>query len=874
MGIAPKPRAPQQDVTSLYSNDLSALPLMKGPEDMPQPDWGDTFNAGFRTARDDWIGQGEQDVNGAYAATIDALAARTGKSVSRYMVLGGGNNPLVLEDAVFRDLAEIRRTDPGFLPDVAQDAQTFRQRVAEQQAARRKADRLTIQRDKGWGSTLGGFAGAAADPVNLATLPLGGGGATVARRVLSAALVNAAVEGIEQPIIATERARRGESLSLEKSAMYVGSAFLLGGAMQGAIVEPLHVLAKRLLPADRMTDAERGAAALLEREDEIAATSPFRGGGGTEAHMERLDAAMRALDEAVETGTPMRMGGPDTAVAPVATAGDVAPVAASRETVKGHIRQAESGGNDLAANSRSSAFGRYQFTAPTWLRYYRRRFGDQGLSEEAILAKRRDPELQEQLMDDMTGDHAKALAKLGERETAGNLYLMHFLGEGGGSAVLRADRGTPIERIVGEGVVEANPFLRGKTAGDVVEWAHAKMGSKVPGGPAVRRDLFPDDAEGDALWREAQRVADEAEAQAAAARSEVADTLGDSAVPEAPPAIDPGAPARPVDIAPLVPIGNRAWSMPQVLPKRSRPSDVIEFLADRGGIRDSEGHALVGRSGVSRDMGKVFVPRAGPLVRKAGMTIDQAGELLHEGGFFLNRPTTAEVLDMIERAVNGDKKIYALRDQAPMEERARTAQQDEQLAQARDQLEETLGGVLTRDADPEMFDDILQAQAGGADPWEAFARLVNERVQNAIDRAAEEAKDSRYGWADDITDTGPAGAAPADGAGRSAEPGAAAGGESAPGLERPAGPPEAFDADPASPDALARFDDPRGEGAREQAESLEHDLRMLADAAPDKTFRVEGEAEPQTIKNIFADLDDDGAALAAARRCMIPPTGE
>lgn len=872
MGIAPKPRAPQQqDVTSLYSNDVSVLPLMKGPEDMPQPDWGDTFKAGFRTARDDWIGQGEQNVIGAYGPVIEALSKRTGKSVNQYVVAGGGNNMIVLEDGIFRDLAEVRRTDPEFLPGVAHDVQSFRQQVTEQQAARRKADQLTISRDKGWGSTVGGFAGAAADPVNLATLPLGGGGATLARRVLTEALVNAAVEGVEQPIIASERAQRGESLSLGEAGMNIGSAFLLGGAMQGAIVEPLHALAKRMLPTDRMTDAERGATNLLEREDEVAAASPFHGGAGTEAHMERLDTAMRALDEAMAKGEPLKMGGADTAAPPAAelrpTAG--AEAAPAREAVKSHIRQAESGGNDLAANSRSSAFGRYQFTAPTWLNYYRRRFGNQGLSEEAILAKRRDPELQEQLMDDMTADHARTLAKLGERETAGNLYLMHFLGEGGGSAVLRADRGTPIERIVGDGVMQANPFLRGKTAGDVIEWAHAKMGSKVPDGPAVRRDLFPDDAEGDALWREAQRAADDAEVQAAAARSEVADTLGGEPVPEVAAAIDPGAPARVVHAEPLVPTGDRAWSMPQVLPTRNRPSDVIEFLADRGGLRDDQGHALR----ASRDMGKVFVPRSGPLLRKAGMTIDQAGELLHEGGFFLERPTTAQVLDMIERAVNGNEKVYALRDAAPMQERARAEHQDMQLAQARDQLEETLQGTLTRDADPEMFDAILQAQARGEDPWDAFARQVNGRIQNAIDRAAEEAKDERYGWASNLDrDTGPEGAAGADGGGRTAEPGAAGGGEAAAGLDRPSGPPEAFHEPDAPTEAsLARFDDPHGQAARDQAESLEHDLRMAAASDPQTSFQIDG--EPVSLGTIFADLDDEAAALAAARACMAPPKG-
>ncbi|GAA0749515.1 hypothetical protein [Sphingomonas trueperi] len=512
---APAP-APGPDRTSFYSSDPNALPAAKGPADMPQPGWWEAAAAGWQLARDDWAGYRDQKVMDSYSPIIEALQAETGKSANRYYWVGH-NTAGVNDVNVFADLAEVRRRKPDFLAGVPGDPDAFGKQVDEREAKRRAADRVTVSRDRGWGSTIGGFAAGAADPWNLATLPLGGGGgATVARRILSEALVNAATEAVEQPLIAAERAKRGEALTAGEAAANIGMAGVAGAGMQGLILEPLGALAKRVIGRDRMTPDEVAAAHVDERQADIAATSPFGAGSGAEVHAERLQAAISSiLDSSAPSARARALSGTSLGSAPTPAPLDPLVVpretsAVPREQLKAKIAVAESGGNDLAANPNSSALGRYQFVAPTWLRYYEQRFGRQGLSDEAILAKRRDPQLQEQLMNDMVADNSAALRRLGAPETAGNLYLMHFAGQGGAGKILRAAPNTPIEQLLSKAAIDANPFLRGKSAADVIEWAHARMGDKGDGA-TVPREQFASDEE----WQAAQRAADAANAEAA-----------------------------------------------------------------------------------------------------------------------------------------------------------------------------------------------------------------------------------------------------------------------------------------------------------------------------------------------------------------------
>lgn len=50
--------------------------------------------------------------------------------------------------------------------------------------------------------------------------------------------------------------------------------------------------------------------------------------------------------------------------------------------------------------------------------------------------------------------------------------------------------------------------------------------------------------------------------------------------------------------------------------------------------------------------------------------------------------------------------------------------------------------------------------------------------------------------------------------------------------------------------------------------SMEHDLRMLAEADPNAKYRIDTEGGEKTIADIPADLDADEAAIEATRGCL------
>lgn len=141
------------------------------------------------------------------------------------------------------------------------------------------------------------------------------------------------------------------------------------------------------------------------------------------------------------------------------------------------VRGVESSGDDNARNPRSSATGRYQFTDGTWLATYKARFGNDGLSDQQILAKRTDGAVQEVLMRELTDQNEKSLRAANLPVTAGTLYLAHFAGEAGAKQLLTANPNASAASVLGEKVVNANPHLRGMKAKDVIAWADRKMGS-------------------------------------------------------------------------------------------------------------------------------------------------------------------------------------------------------------------------------------------------------------------------------------------------------------------------------------------------------------------------------------------------------------
>jgi hypothetical protein len=133
--------------------------------------------------------------------------------------------------------------------------------------------------------------------------------------------------------------------------------------------------------------------------------------------------------------------------------------------------RAESGGNRFAKNPNSSATGPFQFITSTWQNLAKRR-PDLGLTPDG----RTDPEQANRAMRAFTEENAAALQSAGIPIDGGSLYAAHFLGSGGAKNVLTADPNASVASIVGQKVVNANPFLANMSVGQFKQWAARKGG--------------------------------------------------------------------------------------------------------------------------------------------------------------------------------------------------------------------------------------------------------------------------------------------------------------------------------------------------------------------------------------------------------------
>jgi murein DD-endopeptidase MepM/ murein hydrolase activator NlpD len=169
------------------------------------------------------------------------------------------------------------------------------------------------------------------------------------------------------------------------------------------------------------------------------------------------------------------------AINPLGTVTTIATDDSAVATLTDRIVQVESGGSARAKNPNSSATGAGQFITKTWIRMmntYRPELA-RTLSTADLLALRYDATISREMVSNLAREGEAYLRARGHQITAGRLYLCHFLGMEGAHQVLASPGSAQLSAVLGSAVIQANPFLTGKTTSYVVGWAERKMGRKL-----------------------------------------------------------------------------------------------------------------------------------------------------------------------------------------------------------------------------------------------------------------------------------------------------------------------------------------------------------------------------------------------------------
>jgi hypothetical protein len=455
---------------------------------------------------------------------------------------GGGDRAEMQQ--IWTGIMRVRQRKPDFLkqfPDPGSiDALSTKERQKQIEAANAVTSRASTAGSIG--GFIGGMGGSVAsmDPENA----VGGGFGTAAGKTIARTVVKRAVEGSVANAAAAiigasgqmaDAERLGEHMTAGDAVHQVLESAAIGGVFGTAHASAPHVVEGVKAVGSKATDViathapvpvrdaiaaaslragtvkdrsllteyrrlhspyaavgdistpeERSAAHVMERDVEIREASPLHPDANVQ-HQDRLSAVANDLGvdlsvKAVPSPAPIQ-----TPTVRDQSAGAIAPRRPA--TYQEAVGRAEGTGK----NPDSSADGHFQFTEGTWLEYAPRVTDTTGKSKAEILALRHDLPTAQKAEQLFRADNSKYLRDRGIEDSPGNLSLAHFLGKADAAKVLRADPATPIERVIDPKSFAANhKVLAGKSASEVVAWAHKRIGAAVDG-PVARADAIDED---------------------------------------------------------------------------------------------------------------------------------------------------------------------------------------------------------------------------------------------------------------------------------------------------------------------------------------------------------------------------------------------
>jgi len=184
--------------------------------------------------------------------------------------------------------------------------------------------------------------------------------------------------------------------------------------------------------------------------------------------------ATAAGNAAATPGSPMAVS---PAASAAAAAGRTIP-ASMPQIVRGLVGT-ESGGDPNARNPLSSATGRGQFINSTWLDMMKNEPEAQGKTPAEILAMRTNAGISDRMTGKYADQNAAALRASGMEVTPGTIKLAHTFGPAGARSILSSRDNVPVAQVMPANVMQANPWIGGKTVGELKTWADKAMAREM-----------------------------------------------------------------------------------------------------------------------------------------------------------------------------------------------------------------------------------------------------------------------------------------------------------------------------------------------------------------------------------------------------------